>query len=159
MKKVICWIPTILCMLLIFLFSNEPANVSNITSGGVCETILKIFYKGFDDLSLNEQYNLIESIQFYVRKMAHFSIYATLGVCTSIAMIFQSLKFKNKLIISLGMCLLYAISDEIHQLFVEGRSCQFRDVCIDFCGSIVGTIIFYGIIKFISMIKKNHSKE
>jgi VanZ family protein len=36
---------------------------------------------------------------------------------------------------------LYAVSDEIHQLFVPGRAGQIRDVLIDACGVFVGIII------------------
>ena len=36
----------------------------------------------------------------------------------------------------------YAASDELHQLFVPGRSCQFRDVCIDSAGVLAGVLVF-----------------
>ena len=36
---------------------------------------------------------------------------------------------------------LYAASDEFHQLFVEGRTCAFRDVCIDSAGAAAGILI------------------
>ena len=38
-----------------------------------------------------------------------------------------------------GIC--YAITDEFHQYFVDGRSCEIRDVCIDAAGIITGIII------------------
>ena len=31
-----------------------------------------------------------------------------------------------------------AVLDEVHQSFVPGRSCEFRDVCIDFAGVLLG---------------------
>ena len=33
---------------------------------------------------------------------------------------------------------LYAVTDEIHQYFVPGRSCEFRDICIDSAGVLCG---------------------
>ena len=36
---------------------------------------------------------------------------------------------------------LYAATDDLHQLFVEGRSCEFRDVCIDSAGVVLGITI------------------
>lgn len=159
-KKIICWIPTIIVMVTIFRLSSEVANVSDGTSGRVCSFILSIFYKGYDSLSDSVQADLIESIQFYIRKLAHFSIYAMLGICTHFGTLFySSLKKYSRVCISLGISLLYAISDEVHQLFVEGRSGQFRDVCIDFCGSIVGTVIFILCLKLILTIKKERSKS
>lgn len=47
------------------------------------------------------------------------------------------------LIISILMCVIYACSDEIHQLFVFGRSGEIRDVLIDFIGSFIGILIVY----------------
>jgi len=42
------------------------------------------------------------------------------------------------ILFSLGICVLYAVSDEVHQLFVPGRGRQVRDVLIDSAGAIVG---------------------
>ena len=39
--------------------------------------------------------------------------------------------------------MLYSISDEIHQIFVPGRSCELLDVFIDTCGSLIGIISCY----------------
>lgn len=36
---------------------------------------------------------------------------------------------------------IYAISDEVHQLFVEGRSCELRDMLIDSAGVIAGVLL------------------
>ena len=44
--------------------------------------------------------------------------------------------------------MLYALSDEVHQIYVPGRSCELRDVFIDTSGSIIG-IIIYSLINFI----------
>ena len=51
-------------------------------------------------------------------------------------------------------CLLYAISDEIHQLFINERSGQVTDVLVDMSGAIIASIFLYLIIK----IKKRKSK-
>ncbi len=36
----------------------------------------------------------------------------------------------------------YAITDEVHQFFVPGRSCEARDVAIDSCGVAAGVLIW-----------------
>jgi VanZ family protein len=41
---------------------------------------------------------------------------------------------------ALGMCILYAITDEIHQSFVPGRSPRVLDVGIDTIGALVGLL-------------------
>ena len=55
--------------------------------------------------------------------------------------------------LSLFVCVLYAISDEVHQLFVSGRGAQVKDVLIDSAGAIVGV----GLYLVISRIMKSRS--
>ena len=47
----------------------------------------------------------------------------------------------KKIAIALVVCILFAISDEFHQLFVPGRGAQVKDVLIDTAGAIVGMCI------------------
>lgn len=51
----------------------------------------------------------------------------------------------------------YAATDEFHQLFVPGRSCQFRDVCIDSAGILTGIVLF-SLIKH-QIAKYNEKKK
>ncbi len=53
-------------------------------------------------------------------------------------------------ILSLVFCILYAISDEVHQLFVPGRGAQVSDVLIDSLGAFLGI----GMYKMVRKIKK-----
>ncbi|HIU52150.1 MAG TPA: VanZ family protein [Candidatus Merdicola faecigallinarum] len=50
---------------------------------------------------------------------------------------------KRKITYSFIIGVIYAITDEIHQLFVPGRSGEIRDVLIDGLGIIVGIILIY----------------
>ena len=43
--------------------------------------------------------------------------------------------------IALVIVFLYACTDEFHQLFIPGRSGEFRDVMVDTCGGIIGLIL------------------
>ena len=49
--------------------------------------------------------------------------------------------------LSLLVCVLYAISDELHQLFVSGRGAQVKDVLIDSAGATVGVCLYWGICR------------
>ena len=49
------------------------------------------------------------------------------------------------------------MSDEIHQIFVDGRACQFRDWVVDTSGAITGMLVFMLICAIINKVKK--SKE
>ena len=88
--------------------------------------------------------------------MAHFTIYATLGlsVFSMFKMLIEKIKPVYTVIISTLFCLLYAISDEIHQTFVPGRSGQISDVILDTSGALLGIITAFLIIKLLRRRKK-----
>ena len=44
-------------------------------------------------------------------------------------------------LIAWGAAVLYSVTDEIHQMFVPGRSCELRDVAIDSCGVATGILL------------------
>lgn len=129
-------------MILIFSLSAATATESSATSSSFIEILVRVFVWDFDNLNVSEQESMIESLQFIVRKTAHFTLYAVLGGLSFLSVVtYKSILLKNRVLISAGICLLYAISDEIHQIFVPGRSGEIRDVCIDFAGSMVAVFI------------------
>lgn len=65
---------------------------------------------------------------------------------------------KYALAMSIFLSFLYACTDELHQIFVPGRSAQFRDVLIDTLGASFGAIITYLIIKLFTKIKTRSHK-
>lgn len=76
-----------------------------------------------------------------IRKLAHFTIYMILGIAVMNYMNTYKMDNKRRIILTIIVGMLYATSDEIHQLFVPGRSAEVRDVCIDTLGVICGVII------------------
>lgn len=139
MKKLIKYILIIFWMCLIFYFSNQPSSESTSVSDGVMAKIINIV-----EVITNHEFNetQIDNIYKYgitpLRKLAHFSIYFILGI-----LMYNLVKEYNKkiLVISLLCCILYACSDEIHQLFIFGRSGEVRDVLIDSLGSLLGILL------------------
>ncbi len=129
-------------MVVIFVFSAQNGDTSGSTSGNFIEFIAKIFKPDFDSLSESDKAEIIASWQLIVRKTAHFSEYAVLGALSANALRTYSLSKTLKRLLPCGICLLYAISDEIHQYFVPDRACRALDVLIDTLGGITGTVIF-----------------
>lgn len=83
-----------------------------------------------------------------VRKAAHFSVYFLLGATLKIWHL--QIDFKNKWLntfLPFGIGVLYAVSDEIHQLFVMGRSGQITDVLLDSAGVLIGTLLALLVVK------------
>lgn len=145
-RKIIKLIIVILCMVIIFSFSTDTGTESNKKSDGVIISICKTFIK--HDLSTKEMEKYINKYVKLVRKSAHFLIYLILGI--SIISLIKEYQIINSkaLLIAITISFLYACSDEIHQLFVNGRTGKIIDVLIDTLGSIVGVYLYYYIYKF-----------
>lgn len=72
--------------------------------------------------------------RFLILKSFHLIEYAFLAILLSFAIL------KKKWVILIAY--LYAISDEVHQSFVPGRTARFRDTLIDLIGISLGILIF-----------------
>ncbi|MGN1033673.1 MAG: VanZ family protein [Intestinibacter sp.] len=149
-KIIILAIIIILWMVFIFSMSAKDATQSSNISGGFTYSILNTFFENFRGLDKSIKDNIVEDLQFVVRKGAHFSAYAVLGgLCFVECSYFKRFNFKNKFTAAFLISVLYAVSDEIHQYFVPGRACEFRDMVIDSCGVLFGIIVvlIFNIIK------------
>lgn len=145
-------------MCLIFSFSAQPAvessQVSSSFSGGLVETVAKIF--GID-MTGESVAHVAAVIEYPVRKAAHMTEYAIMGLLSFA--FYQSFGIgKKRYLISLLTAAAYAATDELHQLFVPGRSGRISDVCIDTIGVAIGLLILYFVLNLIRKHceKKNH---
>lgn len=134
---------------MIFIFSAQPATQSARLSSSIVNVLVTNFVANFHSSSLSEQTLIIQDWSFMVRKTAHATIYTLLGFVTMLA-VYKTAKRKPfkitfskplQTFIVLLICGFYAMSDEIHQIFVPGRSCELRDMLIDLTGSILGITI------------------
>ena len=148
---------TLAVMVLIFIFSAQDADESSKTSSRFTKYAVRIFYSDYDSQPPEIQKEMWDKTSFMIRKTAHFSIYTLLGLCASFAVGKRKL-FTLK---SLGVVLfgfMYAASDEFHQNFVKGRSCEFRDMMIDTGGVTTGMLISLIIMVIIAFIALKHSR-
>ena len=95
---------------------------------------------------------MLNKYTFIIRKTAHFSVYLILGILS--INLLSSFNIKRFIMFSSLFCFIYACTDEFHQLFVMGRSCEMRDVLIDTLGSFVGIFIYYKIKLYINKRQK-----
>ena len=129
------YILVILMMIVIFLFSSEPAEVSSARSGFVVDTIRSLNIALPPDIFM-----------FLVRKSAHIFLYALFGfVVFNLVSMYATTK--KAIVLSVLFVVVYAVSDEIHQLFIPGRSGEIRDVFIDTAAGMIGTMLYYMIVK------------
>lgn len=127
-KKFKYFIPAIIWMIFIFIMSHTVGTVSSQQSNFIADIITQY---------LKIDYSLLT---FIIRKTAHMSEYAVLLLLLYFG-ITKIYTHKYSLLISLFITFIYACSDEIHQLFIPGRSGQFTDVMIDTSGALIALII------------------
>lgn len=135
------------------IFKLSGMNTEN--SNGKSTDIIAIFIE--DTLDVTNEYGITSShptdtklarvsklVNAPMRKVMHASVYLVLAF---FIILFVNILLNNKhywiaLIITIVVCVGFAISDEYHQTFVSGRTGQPLDVCIDSAGAIVGTLIY-----------------
>lgn len=93
-------------------------------------------------------------------KLLHFGAYGLLSL-----LLFLNLHFQNKFqllkkypaILTVLIASFYGLLDEIHQMFVPGRSAEFLDWMADFSGSVLAVFITSFILKKMQQIENQNS--
>ena len=156
--RIIFLILSIAVAMIIFIFSNQSGEKSKTTSRGFVSEIVE-FLPFAKKLSEAEKQKIVEDSQPVIRKLAHFSIYTILGI--NLMVFFKTFEWdtKKQIAFTLEICILYAISDEIHQFFSDGRTPLIKDVLIDTFGGLFGIGIVLGDLYVINNKKVNKEKE
>lgn len=157
-RQIIFIVLTILWMALIFSMSNANGEESGSLSRKVTKIMCSVIVPGFDKLPIDEQEMIIEKHHFFVRKMAHGTEYAILGMLLC-GVCFEGNLTIKKMLIPLIIGILYAVTDEIHQLFVSERAGQIADVIIDSGGVFAGIMICSGLYLLTAKLKFNNLKQ
>lgn len=149
MRKSVRWLLLILAigmMVFIFVMSSHNAADSTEESRGIARLIGQIFIRDFDKWDAEDQLDFVKSIDGTVRKVGHFAEYAALGGMLYLVLFSWGMKPHAALSVSFGAGVLYAVTDEVHQLFIDGRSLEFSDIVIDAAGTAVGCLLVYAIV-------------
>lgn len=132
----------LLWMGVIFYFSSQDGASSGRLSESLSEKLSifqnKVLNLGWTKRKIMEISILIEEP---LRKMAHATEYMILGFLLSCHLV--TYRIEKRLVVgsmAWVIAVVYAVSDEIHQLFSAGRSAQLSDVCIDSLGALVGVV-------------------
>ena len=154
--RFILWMCVVTWMAVIFFLSAQEASQSSSLSGSAIWSVAKITQPGFREMPRDEQESMVEQYQHIARKTAHMLAYMVLGVLCMTALFQYSIRRGIRTAAAFAVCVGYAGMDEVHQLFVAGRSGQITDVGIDTIG------VFLGIcsVLFIHWIwKTKHAKH
>lgn len=152
--RVILIILLVLTFIKIFDFSSQNSEKSSNLSRTITEKVTSKI-KFIQNLDTDKKEKVLHIAEIIIRKLAHFSEYALVGILLMSLMSTYEIKNKLRVLISLLTGVLYASSDEIHQLFVPGREGAVRDVLIDTSGVITGIFIVIIILKIIKRFKSN----
>ncbi len=131
---IICW------MIAVFMFSNQSGSGSS----GLSMKISKMLFN-------ND--TVASKMEGFIRKSAHITEYAIgsmlfFGYCLT----YPKMQPKKRFIFSEMCIVLYAITDEIHQLFIPGRNGSIVDVLIDSFGGIIGLgVIWLAMLLIVGM--------
>jgi VanZ family protein len=128
------YVPLLLWMVLIFIFSTGGMSASN-TSRIIRPLLLWLFP------DITEERLLLA--HFIVRKVAHFTEYAVLAVLAARAFSTSTRKTLHRgwFPASLALVVLYALSDEFHQRFVPSRTGSVYDSLIDMSGGLTALLL------------------
>ncbi len=155
MKRVLFPVLLGLLMVFIFLMSAQPADDSTETSSWFCTTSAHILLSDFETFDIATQSQIIEKLSFAVRKTAHFTEYALLGFLWYLWL----KKRKYSPLTALAATALYAVTDELHQSFVPGRSCELRDVLVDTSGGLFGILIGFTVLSAVYCLRHKNVTE
>lgn len=145
-------------MIVIFTFSAQPAEESSALSSPIAEAVVDWLYPNFDEMSAEEQTDVLDWWSHIIRKSAHLAEYTLLGLLCILAMgsirsdhkrqpLSASLTVLKIALTAILIGIAYAASDELHQRFVSGRSGQLSDVLLDSCGVVAGVMLVYSSAK------------
>ncbi|HKE57316.1 MAG TPA: VanZ family protein [Pyrinomonadaceae bacterium] len=128
------YLPLLLWLVFISLASSDEFSASN-TSRFIGPLVLWLFP--------NTSAETLAAIHFLVRKLAHLSEYALLGVLAARAFsgsTHVTLR-QHWFLVSLALIVIYALLDEFHQSFVPSRTASLTDSLIDITGGLTALLV------------------
>ena len=136
------WAAVAACMVVIFYLSHQPSEESAELSLTVMNGIFAVFAWLAEILGHNA-----------FRTLAHALEYCGLGALLFHA--FLQTTGKSKPFTCFAVAVLYAISDEIHQIFIPGRAFQISDMLVDATGAAAGIAVCVGLYIIVLRIIKS----
>ena len=143
--RLILWLCTLAAASAIFSFSAQDGPVSSAASNRVAEIIVDLIDADFDALPAENQASILSFVRKLVRKGAHFTEFAVLGLCIRLLVSTYTRVHGSSLSWLIGT--LYACTDEVHQLFVSSRAGMWQDVLLDSVGVLAGVTVGYALLE------------
>lgn len=139
LRKKLIWILPLLWTAVIFSASLQNGEDSGALSGSITGMIYNFLTKAGFSLTF-------ETLHFLIRKTAHFTEYAVLGILVKSA-IQKAPLLKSNTLSLLSWMILIPLCDEGIQHFVSGRFCALQDSLLDMSGFAFGALLVYLFLK------------
>lgn len=162
-KILISWILVLIWMITIFYLSSMDSDQSNTKSKETINVVVENTIDVTNNIGITNEPTTKDNINSIVnvlnkplRKCMHATVYFVLVILVINAFNQMHLLTRvNTYIYSIIICFIYACTDEIHQLYVVGRTGQFIDVLIDTIGALLGCLMFYVVCRIIKKKKES----
>ena len=140
---------TVLQCLFIYSMSAAPAHISQDMSGSITYRGADVLLNNIDSLDMAARLAVIKEIDHFIRKTAHFTEYAVLGGLLLADMRLVFCRWEAIFtFLAWVIGTVYAVTDEWHQTFVEGRSGKPADVLLDSMGVAFGILLVSILFRF-----------
>ncbi len=146
--RIVLWIATLTLMTVIFSFSSQTGEESGGLSDMIAVPVTEMLIEQRPEMPPAQEAALYEQVSHFVRKTAHFSEYALLGMLVYLLLRCYGLR-QWWLPWIIGT--LYAFTDELHQVFTPARSGQLTDVLLDSSGVFCGVML----VLILARIRRN----
>lgn len=147
-------IMAVIWMCVIFSFSAQTKEESGAVSEGfsyrMVSTTGLLFHLHIDEEQIRA---IARAIEGFVRKCAHMTEFAILAWLLYGWLCGWEIKRLRKVCLAAALAILYACSDEFHQLFVAGRAGRFSDVLIDSAGIVLGLLFLILMERFAAWLR------
>lgn len=150
----------IIWMCVIFSFSAQTKEESSVVSEGfsyrMVSTTGLLFHLHIDEEQIRE---IAGAIERAVRKSAHMTEFAILAWLLYGWLCRWQIARLRRACAAAAMAVLYACSDEFHQLFVRGRSGKVSDVLIDSAGAVLGMAVLLLLLKLAERLRRRRGRN
>lgn len=157
-RKIFRFILVILWMVVVFCFSAQGGEKSSITSNTATKQIINVL-PSTKHLAEPQKTAVVAKVNPVLRKIAHYTMYILGGILIFGWLRTYAIALRTNAMYTTILGMLYATSDEIHQLFSGGRSAQLSDVCLDTLGVITGLLLYIAMIKLKDTITQKRRKK
>lgn len=129
--SVFFWIAAAAWCGVLFFLSGQNA----VESGALSQFVTRIVLRLFPFLKTSP-----ELLELFLRKCAHFAIFTIEGALLGAAMMTCLPERAVGGLLTVMTCMILAVLNEYHESFIDGRSCEFRDMLIDSGGGVTGVL-------------------